>query len=242
MTSTATVASGDNADSETTARATAAPSSEAVSLSLAQLHSAAPAERRARILAFLQEQVAATLGLEVAAVQPTINLVEFGMDSVLAMRILNGCREALGFVLYPRDLYDRPVLQNFADYLAAEYERFHGAGAPPTGESEASTSPAILLMAATRPFVAPPGVPPDRIAALRKAFEATIADKGFLAEAQKINLPVNLAYWYELEKLIKEVYATPEAIVAQFPQYPVNRSYPELKASIDGAAARLLQG
>lgn len=33
----------------------------------------------------------------------------------------------------------------------------------------------------------------------------------------------------------------PESIVAQFPQYPVNRSYAELKASIDGAAARLLQ-
>jgi len=32
----------------------------------------------------------------------------------------------------------------------------------------------------------------------------------------------------------------PERIVAQFPQYPVNRSYAELKASIDGAAARLL--
>ena len=34
----------------------------------------------------------------------------------------------------------------------------------------------------------------------------------------------------------------PEAIVAQFPQYPVNRSYAELKASIDGAAARLMHG
>ena len=32
----------------------------------------------------------------------------------------------------------------------------------------------------------------------------------------------------------------PESIVAQFPQYPVNRNYAELKASIDGAAARLL--
>ncbi len=32
----------------------------------------------------------------------------------------------------------------------------------------------------------------------------------------------------------------PESIVAQFPQYPVNRSYAELKASIDRAAARLL--
>ena len=34
----------------------------------------------------------------------------------------------------------------------------------------------------------------------------------------------------------------PEAIVAQFPQFPVNRSYAELKASIDGAAQRLLGG
>lgn len=32
----------------------------------------------------------------------------------------------------------------------------------------------------------------------------------------------------------------PESIVAQFPQYPVNRSYAELKASIDSAAGRLL--
>ena len=32
----------------------------------------------------------------------------------------------------------------------------------------------------------------------------------------------------------------PESIVAQFPQYPVNRSYAELKANIDAASARLL--
>jgi len=31
----------------------------------------------------------------------------------------------------------------------------------------------------------------------------------------------------------------PESIVAQFPQYPVNRSYAELQASIDNASARL---
>jgi phosphoserine / homoserine phosphotransferase len=34
----------------------------------------------------------------------------------------------------------------------------------------------------------------------------------------------------------------PESIAAQFPQFPVNRSYAELKASIDAAAARLLAG
>lgn len=34
----------------------------------------------------------------------------------------------------------------------------------------------------------------------------------------------------------------PEAIIAQFPQFPVNRSYAELKASIDAASERLLRG
>jgi phosphoserine/homoserine phosphotransferase len=34
----------------------------------------------------------------------------------------------------------------------------------------------------------------------------------------------------------------PESIVAQFPQFPVNRSYAELKAAIDGAAKRLRLG
>ena len=34
----------------------------------------------------------------------------------------------------------------------------------------------------------------------------------------------------------------PEAITAQFPQFPVNRSYAELKASIDGASQRLQRG
>ena len=34
----------------------------------------------------------------------------------------------------------------------------------------------------------------------------------------------------------------PESIVAQFPQFPVNRSYAELEASIDAASARLAGG
>jgi phosphoserine/homoserine phosphotransferase len=34
----------------------------------------------------------------------------------------------------------------------------------------------------------------------------------------------------------------PEAIVKQFPQFPVTRSYAELRAAIDGAALRLRGG
>ena len=41
-----------------------------------------------------------------------------------------------------------------------------------------------------RPFLAPPGVPADRVAALRKAFMDTMKDKEFLAEAEKAQLEI----------------------------------------------------
>jgi hypothetical protein len=41
-----------------------------------------------------------------------------------------------------------------------------------------------------RPFLAPPGVPADRAAALRKAFTDTMKDKTFLADAQKAKLEI----------------------------------------------------
>ena len=42
-----------------------------------------------------------------------------------------------------------------------------------------------------RPFLAPPNVPADRVAALRAAFMATMKDKDFLDEATKADLEVN---------------------------------------------------
>lgn len=124
-------------------------------LTLEQLRAMTPLERPQHLLSFLQGQVAATLYLEAEEVQPNTNLVEYGMDSVMAMRILNVCRDALGFVLYPRDLYDRPVLQQFADYLATEYERLHGAGGSAVDASSASTSPALFATIAERTFTVP---------------------------------------------------------------------------------------
>ena len=64
-----------------------------------------------------------------------------------------------------------------------------------------------------RPFVAPPGVPHDRVVALRKAFEATLSDKDFLAEAQRLNMPIKLTSAAEIEKLIADVYATPQPVI-----------------------------
>jgi len=64
-----------------------------------------------------------------------------------------------------------------------------------------------------RPFVAPPGLPADKLQMLRDAFDATMKDPEFLAEAEKLKLetaPRNGAY---LTALINEIYATPKDTV-----------------------------
>ena len=63
-----------------------------------------------------------------------------------------------------------------------------------------------------RPFLAPPDVPPDRAEALRKAFINTLADKEFLADAAKSQLEINPVPGDQIEKLVKELYATPPEV------------------------------
>jgi tripartite-type tricarboxylate transporter receptor subunit TctC len=66
-----------------------------------------------------------------------------------------------------------------------------------------------------RPYLAPPNLPPDRLAALRQAFMDTMTDKNFLAEADKAQLEVNPVSGADVENLVKDVYATPPDIVAK---------------------------
>jgi hypothetical protein len=63
-----------------------------------------------------------------------------------------------------------------------------------------------------RPYLAPPGVPADRVAALRKAFMDTMADKEFLAEADKAQLEITPIDGVAIQKLVGEIYQTPAAI------------------------------
>ena len=55
---------------------------------------------------------------------------------------------------------------------------------------------------AARPVLAPPGVPADRVAALRTAFAALGTDSAFLADAQKIKLDVAPVTGAEVDKVI----------------------------------------
>ena len=77
-----------------------------------------------------------------------------------------------------------------------------------------------------RPYVAPPGVPADRLAILRKAFEATMKDKAFLAEAEKLQLDIDAISAEEVTQLVRETVNAPASVVAK------------AKAAIEGAGER----
>jgi tripartite-type tricarboxylate transporter receptor subunit TctC len=64
-----------------------------------------------------------------------------------------------------------------------------------------------------RPFAAPPGVPAERVRLLRAAFDATMQDPEFLAEARHVDLDVRPVPGMAVEALIGEIYASPPAAV-----------------------------
>ena len=64
-----------------------------------------------------------------------------------------------------------------------------------------------------RPYVAPPGIPPERLRALRAAFDATMRDPDFLADAQRQDLEIRPVTGSEADALIAEIYASPPEVV-----------------------------
>jgi tripartite-type tricarboxylate transporter receptor subunit TctC len=69
------------------------------------------------------------------------------------------------------------------------------------------------VSAMSRPFVAPPGLPADRTELLRRAFDATMKDPEFLAEAKKIKADVDPSTGEQVQKLVDQLYATPKPVV-----------------------------
>lgn len=64
-----------------------------------------------------------------------------------------------------------------------------------------------------RPFVAPPGVPKERVALLREAFDKVMGDKAFLADAARQKMEVAPVKGIEINALLEKVYASPEALI-----------------------------
>ena len=66
-----------------------------------------------------------------------------------------------------------------------------------------------------RPISAPPGVPADRVKALRDAFSATMKDPVFLAEAGKQDMPIDPWTGDQTEQVIAQFTSYPPAIYSR---------------------------
>jgi tripartite-type tricarboxylate transporter receptor subunit TctC len=69
-----------------------------------------------------------------------------------------------------------------------------------------------------RSILAPPGVPADRVAMLRKALTDTVKDAEFLADTEKAKLEVSPIAGEKLQAMVKTLMATAPAVVEKYKQ------------------------
>ena len=69
--------------------------------------------------------------------------------------------------------------------------------------------------AVARPLALPPGTPKDRVLILRRAFQETLRDKAFLAEAEKAKLTLDPVIAEDLERMVAEAFALDPALLAK---------------------------
>ncbi|HEY6255622.1 MAG TPA: hypothetical protein VIY51_07475 [Xanthobacteraceae bacterium] len=88
-----------------------------------------------------------------------------------------------------------------------------------------------------RPIVSNPAVPPERVAALRRAFDAAMADPLLLDEARRENLDIGARTGEELQAIVAEMLATSPAILVQVAQAIQLKSAEPAKGVKPGAGA-----
>ena len=66
-----------------------------------------------------------------------------------------------------------------------------------------------------RPYVLPPGVPTERVQALRAAFMETLRDPALLADAARMRLDVKPVSGAEIQALVAKMYTAPQAVIAR---------------------------
>jgi tripartite-type tricarboxylate transporter receptor subunit TctC len=95
------------------------------------------------------------------------------------------------------------------------------AGAPTMLEiakTDADRAALTMMFARTeygRPYFAPPDVPPARVEALRRAFDATMDDPDFVADAAQLQLELSPMHGEEVQALVAKLARTPVEIVAR---------------------------
>src|ERR1044072_7322673 len=66
-----------------------------------------------------------------------------------------------------------------------------------------------------RPFIMAPGVPPERLAAIRVAFNKDLKDPDLIAEDEKLRVDIEGLDATEMQKLVEGLYKTPPEVVSK---------------------------
>jgi tripartite-type tricarboxylate transporter receptor subunit TctC len=135
---------------------------------------------------------------------------------------VNGiCQTIAGFEQVARQMLDNGTVRLL---LTIESKRGTRPGVPTAFEfAKTDEERKILSFNASslelgRPWLAPPNVPAERVAALRAAFDATMRDEAFRTEAKQRGLEVTLRTGAELEAVLAAAAAFPPHLLARIPQ------------------------
>lgn len=97
-----------------------------------------------------------------------------------------------------------------------------------TPEDRAALRLLSTVTAVGRPLFTSPGTPPERVAALRRAFDLTVKDPAYIADLQKINLALNPMGGEQLQKVIEDTVNTPKPVVERLIKAIEGRDVKEL--------------
>lgn len=111
---------------------------------------------------YIKQEIADVLYMEAEAVPLDCNLVDLGLDSLMAMELIRHVEQDLQLRLYPREIFEQPSVSALAEYLTGELERVRGrdhertAHIPPSDVSPVSAALAAWAQrSAPRPLVRP---------------------------------------------------------------------------------------
>ena len=126
-----------------------------------------------------------------AAWMPVGKYADYVRDGKLRVLLQGGFRDA--------SLKDVPLLEELVEK-----------GSPEAQLVDLFSSPGIL----GKPTIAGPAVPRERVELLRQAYQATMSDPAFLADAERMGVPIHPVSGLELDTTVKHVAEMPASLIA----------------------------
>jgi tripartite-type tricarboxylate transporter receptor subunit TctC len=115
--------------------------------------------------------------------------------------------------------YEDKLIRILVVWGAREHPELKGipliASLAKTPEHKQALQLALARLEFGRPFFMPPNVPQARVNAIRRAFDATMKDPEFLAEADKLKLEIDPMSGEDIAKMLDEISRTPADVVAR---------------------------